>query len=84
MEAEVEVVEGGRTVEKRKMKLKKVKEFSDGIIMYENEEGRSVIYSEKDNKYTLVSIDMAYFIFVLESLRFNLEPIFKRSPEKRT
>lgn len=41
------------------MKLKKVKEFSDGIIMYENEEGRSVIYSEKDKKYTLVSIDMA-------------------------
>jgi len=59
MEAEVEVVEGGRLVEKRKMKLKKVKEFSDGIIMYENEEGRSVIYSEKDDKYTLVSIDMA-------------------------
>ena len=27
--------------------------------MYENEEGRSVIYSEKDDKYTLVSIDMA-------------------------
>ena len=41
------------------MKLKKVKEFSGGIIMYENEEGRSVIYSEKDKKYTLVSIDMA-------------------------
>jgi hypothetical protein len=59
MEAEVEVVEGGRLVEKRKMKLKKVKEFSDRIIMYENEEGRSVIYSEKDDKYTLVSIDMA-------------------------
>ena len=59
MGAEVEVVEGGRLVEKRKMKLKKVKEFSDGIIMYENEEGRSVIYSEKDDKYTLVSIDMA-------------------------
>jgi hypothetical protein len=59
MEAEVEVVEGGRLVEKRKMKLKKVKEFSDGIIMYENEEGSSVIYSEKDDKYTLVSIDMA-------------------------
>ena len=59
MEAEVEIVEGGRFVEKKKMKLKKVKEFSDGMVMYENEEGRSVIYSEKDNKYTLVSIDMA-------------------------
>jgi len=59
MEAEVEVVEGGRLVERKKMKLRKVREFSDGIIMYENEDGRSVIYSEKDEKYTLVSIDMA-------------------------
>jgi hypothetical protein len=59
MEAEVEVVEGGRLVERKKMKLRKVREYSDGIIMYENEDGRSVIYSEKDEKYTLVSIDMA-------------------------
>ncbi|OGW38952.1 MAG: hypothetical protein A2Y97_10995 [Nitrospirae bacterium RBG_13_39_12] len=59
MQVEVEIVEGGRLIEKKRMKLKMVKEFSDGIIMYENEDGRAVIYSKKDNKYTLVSIDMA-------------------------
>jgi hypothetical protein len=59
MQVEVEIVEGGRLIEKKKMKLKIVKEFSGGIIMYENEDGKAVIYSKKDNKYTLVSIDMA-------------------------
>ena len=59
MYVDVEIVEGGRFIRTEKMKLKKVKEFEDGLTMYENEEGRSVLYSEKDKKYTLVSIDMA-------------------------
>ena len=59
MYVDVEIVEGGRLIRKEKMNLKKVKEFQDGLTMYENEEGRSVLYSEKDKKYTLVSIDMA-------------------------
>ena len=59
MYVDVDIVEGGRLIETKKMNLKLVKEFSDGIVMYENEDGRAVIYSRKDNKYTLVSIDMA-------------------------
>lgn len=59
MYAEVEIVEGGRSIKSEKMKLKLVKEFSDGIIIYENEDGRAVLYSVAKNKYTLISIDIA-------------------------
>lgn len=59
MYAEVEIVEGGRLIETIKMKLKLVKELGEDMIMYENEDGRSVIYSKKNDKYTLVSIDIA-------------------------
>ncbi len=59
MHAEVEIVEGGQSIKTEKMKLKLVKEFSDGLVIYENEDGRAVLYSKDKNKYTLVSIDIA-------------------------
>ncbi len=59
MQAEVEIVEGGRLIKKEKMKLKMVKKFSNDITIYENEDGRAVIYSKEKDKYFLVSIDMA-------------------------
>lgn len=59
MHAEVEIVEGGQSIKTEKMKLKLVKQFSDGIVIYENEDGRAVLYSKDKNKYTLVSIDIA-------------------------
>ena len=59
MQAEVEIVEGGQSIKTEKMKLKMVKEFSDGIIIYENEDGRAVLYSKEKNKFTLISIDIA-------------------------
>ncbi len=59
MHAEVEIVEGGQSIKTEKMKLKLVKEFSDGIVIYENEDGRAVLYSKDKNKFTLVSIDIA-------------------------
>jgi hypothetical protein len=59
MYAEVEIIEGGRLVKTERMKLKLVKEFSDNIIIYENADGRAVLYSKKSNKYILVSIDLA-------------------------
>ncbi len=59
MIADVEIVEGGKLLGIEKMKLKKVKEFSDGSVIFENEDGRAVLYSPKRDKYTLVSIDMA-------------------------
>ena len=58
MVAEVEVYEGGQYVKTEKMKLKAVKEFSEAVI-YENEQGRAVVFFKKDEKYILVSIDMA-------------------------
>ena len=59
MNVDVEIVEGGRFIKTEKMKLKMVKEFRDGISIHETEDGRAVIYSEKNNKYILVSIDIA-------------------------
>ena len=59
MHAEVEIVEGGQSIKTEKMKLKLVKEFSGGIVIYENEDGRAVLYSKDKNKFTLVSIDIA-------------------------
>jgi len=59
MYVEVEIVEGGQSIKTEKMKLKLVKEFSGGIVIYENEEGGAVLYSKDKNKYTLISIDIA-------------------------
>lgn len=59
MIADVEIIEGGKLIKTEKMKLRKVKEYDDDIVMYENEDGRSVMYSKKENKYTLISIEMA-------------------------
>lgn len=59
MLAEVEVVEGGKWVKTEKMKLKLVKEFSNGIKIYETEDGAAVLYSAKDDRFTLISIDIA-------------------------
>ena len=59
MHANVEIVEGGQSIKTEKMKLKLVKEFSGGIVIYENEDGEAVMYSKDKNKYTLVSIDIA-------------------------
>ena len=59
MQAEVEIVEGGQTIKTEKMKLKMVKEFSGGIVIYENEDGMPVLYSREKNKFTLISIDIA-------------------------
>lgn len=59
MYAKVEIVEGGQLIKTEKMRLKLVKEFSNGIMIYETEDGEAVMYSKKDDKYTLVSIDIA-------------------------
>lgn len=59
MLAEVQVIEGGQLIRTEKMKLKLIKEFSDSIIIYENEDGRAVIYFKEKNDYILISIDMA-------------------------
>jgi hypothetical protein len=58
MTEDVEIYEGGQYVGTKKMKLKVVREFSEAII-YENEQGNAVMYFKKDDKYILVSIDMA-------------------------
>lgn len=59
MHAEVQIIEGGKLIKTEKMKLKMVKEFSDDVVIYENEDGKAVIYFKKKNEYVLISIDMA-------------------------
>ncbi len=59
MYADVQVIEGGQLIKTEKMKLKKVKEFNDNVTIYENEDGRAVVYFRKKNEYILVSVDMA-------------------------
>jgi len=56
---DVKVIEGGQVLKTEKMKLKVVKEFSDDVTLYENEEGRAVMYFKEKDEYMLVSIDMA-------------------------
>lgn len=63
MFAEVKVIEGGQLIKVEKMKLKMVKEFSDDTIIYENEEGRAVVYFKNKDEYVLISIDMAQHEF---------------------
>jgi len=58
MVADVEIYEGGQYIKTEKMKLRVVKKFSEAII-YENEQGSAVVYFNKDEKYIMVSIDMA-------------------------
>jgi hypothetical protein len=45
-------------VNKGMMKLKKIKTFTDDIVIYESEDGRAVAYLEKKDKYILISIKM--------------------------
>ena len=59
MIAEVQVTEGGQQMRTIKMKLKQVKDFSDNITIYENEDGRAVVYFKEKDDYVLISIDMA-------------------------
>jgi len=58
MKVEVEVNEGGRFVKMESMKVKKVKELHD-VIIYENEDGRAVVYLKHKDKYLLISNEMA-------------------------
>jgi hypothetical protein len=59
MYADVQIIEGGQMIKTEKMRLKMVKEFSDDVFIYENEEGRAVVYFKKKDEYVLISIDMA-------------------------
>lgn len=59
MFAEVQIIEGGQLLKTAKMKLKTVKEFSNDITIYENEDGRAVVYFKSKDEYVLISIDMA-------------------------
>ena len=58
MYAEVEINEGGQLVRTEKMRIKKVKEFSE-VVIYENEDGRAVVYFKDKEKYLLMSNEMA-------------------------
>ena len=59
MHADVQITEGGQLIKTEKMKLKEVKQFSDNTIIYENEDGRAVLYFKEKDEYILISIDMA-------------------------
>ncbi len=58
MVKEVEIYEGGQLVRKEKMRLKMVKEMNE-VIVYENEDGRAVVYFKEKDKYILISNEMA-------------------------
>jgi len=59
MVADVQVIEGGQLLRTEKMKLTLIKDFSDNITIYENEDGRAVMYFKEKDDYVLISIDMA-------------------------
>ncbi len=59
MYEEVQITEGGKLIEKKKMRLKKIKDFSHDVSIFENDEGRAVVYFKKRDEYILISIDMA-------------------------
>ncbi len=59
MYEDVQITEGGKLIETKKMRLKKIKEFNNDVIIYENEEGRAVVYFGNKDEYVLISIDMA-------------------------
>jgi regulatory protein YycI of two-component signal transduction system YycFG len=58
MVKEVEIYEGGQLVKKEKMRLKMVKEMNE-VVVYENEDGRAVLYFKEKDRYILVSNEMA-------------------------
>ncbi len=58
MKQEVEIYQGGQLVKKEVMKLKQIKELND-VIVYENEDGRAVVYFKAKDKYILISNEMA-------------------------
>ncbi|RJQ23103.1 MAG: hypothetical protein C4560_01265 [Nitrospiraceae bacterium] len=59
MQAEVKIIEGGQLIRTEMMRLKKVKDFSNDVVVYENEDGGAVVYFREKNEYVLISIDMA-------------------------
>jgi len=58
MQRDVEIYEGGQLVRTERMRLKQVKEFNE-VTVYENEDGRAVVYFKKKDKYLLISNEMA-------------------------
>jgi hypothetical protein len=58
MNADVKIIEGD-IVKTEKMKLKLVKEFSDDVTIYENEDGRAVVYFKQKDEYILISVHLA-------------------------
>jgi regulatory protein YycI of two-component signal transduction system YycFG len=58
MYAEVGVYEGGELVKTERMNLKMLKEYSE-VVIYENEDGRPVVYFKKKDEYILISNEMA-------------------------
>ncbi|UCD34609.1 MAG: hypothetical protein JSU90_09975 [Nitrospiraceae bacterium] len=59
MIADVQVIEGGQLIRTEPMKLKLVKEFSNNMTIYENENGRAVVHFKDRDDFVLISIDMA-------------------------
>ncbi|MDH4027816.1 MAG: hypothetical protein OEU95_03160 [Nitrospirota bacterium] len=59
MNADVQIIEGGQLIRTENMKLKIVKEFSNNVIIYENADGKAVVYFRDKDEYVLISIDMA-------------------------
>lgn len=59
MNADVQIIEGGKLIKTENMKLKPVKDFSDEVSIYENEDGRAVVHFKKKDDFVLISIDMA-------------------------
>ena len=59
MQKDVKVIEGGKIVSTKKMNLKPVKEFSNDITLFENDESQAVVYFKAKDEYILISIDMA-------------------------
>lgn len=58
MNADVKIMEGD-SVKTETMKLKLVKEFSDDVTIYENEDGRAVVYFKQKDEYVLISVYLA-------------------------
>lgn len=58
MKAEVGIYEGGELVRKEVMKLKMLKEFNE-VTIYENSDGRPVVYFREKDEYLLISNEMA-------------------------
>ena len=59
MNADVKIIEGGQVARTETMELTLVKEFGDDVSIYENEEGRAVVYFRNKDEYILISVNMA-------------------------